>query len=75
MTINGKVQNESATYYDHTSLTLDEWREALANSEVNNYTFVNDTTAVYMIENLDSVAFVKQYDPVSRTVSTIEVRA
>lgn len=72
MTINGVIQNESATYYDHTDLNMYEWREKLANSEVNNYTFVNDTTAVHVI---NGVAYVKQYDPISRSVSTIEVRA
>ena len=71
MRINGAIQNEGATYYDYTDLTQDEWREKLANSEVNNYTFVNDTTAVYII---NGVAYVKQYDPVSKSVSTIEAR-
>jgi len=65
------ARNESATYYDYTDLTVYEWREKLATSEVNNYTFVNDTTAVHVV---NGVAYVKQYDPVSRSVGTIEVR-
>ncbi len=69
--INGVVQNEPATYFDHTNLTVQEWREKLANSEVNNYTFINETTAVHVI---NGVAWVKQYDPISRSVSTTEVR-
>ena len=62
---------QSATYYDYTDLSADEWRNKLANSEVNDYTFVNELTAVHVI---NGVAYVKQYDPISRAVSTIEIR-
>lgn len=57
-------------YYDYTDLSTDEWRNKLANSEVNDYTFVNELTAVHVI---NGVAYVKQYDPVSRSVRTTEV--
>lgn len=60
-----------AIYYDYTDLNKYEWREKLENSEVNNYTFIDDTTAVHVI---NGVAYVKKYDPISRCVSTIEAR-
>lgn len=65
------AQIEPATYYDYTEFTADEWRESLANSEVNNYTFISGLIAVHVI---NGVAYVKRYDPVSRAVSTVEVR-
>jgi hypothetical protein len=58
-------------YYDYTDLTQEEWRDKIANSEVNNYTFINGWTCVHV---LNGVAYIKQYDGVSRSVSTTEVR-
>ncbi len=63
------IAKQGCTYYDHTDKTLEEWHESLANSEVNNYTFLRQDWAKHVI---NGVTYLKQY--IDHTVYTYELR-
>ncbi len=54
-----RVMETPCNYFDHTIETLEQWRNHLQNSEVNNYTFVYENVAV---NDLEHGTAVKKYD-------------